>query len=193
MHRFITDFILDITQNSFEANSNHVCLQIEEDQRYLKFTVRDDGKGMSDETLRKVLDPYYTDGIKHSKRKVGLGLPLLVQTIRETNGKFDINSKLGEGTVVNCMFDMCNIDTPPLGDIPSTLLALFNDPSSKDFIVKRLIKTDKGGDSYELSKKELIEVLGSFDSVSELILLRDFLKNQEDELQKYYVERKLIF
>ncbi len=69
MHRFITDFILDITQNSFEANSTNVCLSIIEDSRYLKVAINDDGDGMSEQTLKKVLDPYFTDGIKHSKRK----------------------------------------------------------------------------------------------------------------------------
>ncbi len=98
----------------------------------------------------------------------------MVQTIRETGGDFNINSKLGKGTVVTCTFDLCNVDTPPVGDIPSTLLALISSPISKEFMVKREINTNKGGDSYSISKKELIEILGTFDTVSDLVLLRDF-------------------
>jgi hypothetical protein len=35
---------------------------------------------MTAEELQRALDPFHTDGIKHPHRKVGLGLPFLVQT-----------------------------------------------------------------------------------------------------------------
>lgn len=193
MHRYLTDFILDITQNSFEANSNNVILRIEEDDRYFSFSISDDGFGMSQEVLSKVLDPYYTDGIKHKKRKVGLGLPFLVQSIKETDGSFDIKSTIGKGTEVKSSFDLCNIDTPPIGDIPSTLLALISSPQARNFSVERLINTKLGKSSYQLKRSELIEVLGNLDNSSSLFMLREYLRSQEDSLVEYFVDRTLIY
>lgn len=193
MHRYLTDYILDITQNSFEANSKHVWLTISESDRYFSFSVKDDGKGMSQEILNRVLDPYYTDGIKHSKRKVGLGIPLLVQTTRETGGSFHIDSKLGKGTTVESTFDLCNIDTPPVGDIPSTLLTLISSFQASSFECIREIKTVKGQSSYKLDREELIDVLGEIETSGNLFMLREFIRNQEESLKDYYVDRKLIF
>ncbi len=193
MHRYITDYILDITQNSFEANSNKVILKMIEDDRYFSFSIKDDGEGMSQKILSKVLDPYYTDGIKHKSRKVGLGLPFLVQTIKDTGGTFDIKSKKGEGTEVKSSFDLCNIDTPPIGDIPITLLTLISSPQARDFSVEREIKTEKGNSSYEITREELLGVLGNLNDVASLSSLREFLRSQEDSLVQYYVERKLIY
>ncbi|MCK9189986.1 MAG: ATP-binding protein [Sphaerochaetaceae bacterium] len=193
MHRYLTDYILDITQNAFEANSNHVWLKISEVDRYFRFSIRDDGKGMDQDELTMVLDPYYTDGIKHSKRKVGLGIPFLAQATKETNSRFGITSTVGKGTEVHSSFDLCNVDTPPIGDIPGTLLALMSNPQANWFECEREIKTVKGTSSYTVNKDELIEVLGNLENASNLILLRDFLRNQEDSLKDYYVKRQLIF
>lgn len=193
MHRYISDFILDITQNSFEANSSLVKLYLIEDSRYLKVIIKDNGKGMSKDVLNKVLDPYFTDGIKHKERKVGLGLPFLVQSVSESGGSFKIDSEPNKGTTVVCSFDLCNIDTPPIGDISSTFLTLFCDPKSIELIIKREIKTTKGCGYYEYSKTELLDILGDFSNISSLSLLRDFLKSQEEDLSQYFIERKLIF
>ena len=193
MHRYISDFILDITQNSFEANSSLVKLILIEEERYLKVIIEDNGKGMSKDVLNKVLDPYYTDGIKHKERKVGLGLPFLVQSVNESGGSFLIDSTLNIGTKVNCSFDLCNIDTPPIGDISSTFLTLFSDPKANELVIRREINTSKGNEYYEYSKSDLLDILGDFTDISSLSLLRDFLKNQEEDLSQYNIERTLIF
>ncbi len=193
MHRYISDFILDITQNSFEANSTKVELYFCENERYLNLIIKDNGSGMTSDVLKKVLDPYYTDGIKHKKRKVGLGLPFLVQSVHESGGSFEISSKPNEGTLVKCSFDLCNIDTPPIGDICTTFLVLYCDPKAKELIIKREIKTSKGRGYYEYSKSELLDILGDFSTVSSLCLLRDFLKSQEEDLIQYNIDRTIIF
>ncbi len=193
MHRYICDFILDIVQNSFEANSSLVELSLLEDNKYLTVIVKDNGKGMTKDVLNKVLDPYYTDGIKHNKRKVGLGLPFLVQCVNESGGSFEIDSTVNVGTKVKCVFDLCNIDTPPIGDLCITFLTLFSDPKAQELVIERKIDTSKGKSSYKYSKTELLDILGDFSTVSSLSLLKDFLLSQEEDLHQYYLDRKLIF
>ncbi|MDC7247604.1 MAG: sensor histidine kinase, partial [Sphaerochaetaceae bacterium] len=79
MHASLCDFLTDIVQNSIEAGSHLISIQIYQDEHAMTFKVTDDGRGMSEEQLRKALDPFYSDGVKHEHRKVGLGLPFLQQ------------------------------------------------------------------------------------------------------------------
>ena len=83
MHRYITDFYIRYNSQFFRKSSTQVELFLFEDDRYLKAIIKDNGTGMSDDVLKRVLDPYFTDGIKHKHRK-GLGLPFLLQSINES-------------------------------------------------------------------------------------------------------------
>lgn len=187
MHIFICDFLLDIVQNSFEAGSTEVFLTLEEDDTLLVCTVEDNGKGMDEDLQARVLDPFVTDGVKHTKRKVGLGLPFLVQATTACEGSFSLQSELGRGTKVTCSFPLNNVDTPPFGDLPSTLLALMSHPLADELVVKRTLTTVKGEGGYELSKRELTDILGQLSTSGTLNLLKKFLVSQEEDLKPLYV------
>ena len=68
--------ILDILQNSVTAGASLVQLSIEEKPSADKYIVciSDNGKGMSEEMLQQVTDPFFTT---RNTRKVGLGLSLI--------------------------------------------------------------------------------------------------------------------
>ena len=187
MHIFICDFLLDIVQNSFEADSTEVLLSLEEDDTLLVCTIEDNGKGMDEDLQARVLDPFVTDGVKHKKRKVGLGLPFLVQACSACEGSFSLQSELGRGTKVTCTFPLNHVDTPPFGDLPSTLLALMSHPLADELVVKRTLTTVKGEGGYSLSKRELTDILGQLSSSGTLNLLKEFLVSQEEDLKSLYV------
>ena len=90
MHYTLSDLIADIVQNSVEADSSQITLELDETQTGLTVYIRDNGKGMSEETLKKVQNPFYTDGIKHPNRKIGMGIPFLIQTVTQTEGDYKI-------------------------------------------------------------------------------------------------------
>lgn len=187
MHIFICDFLLDIVQNSYEAGSTEVLLSIEEDDNLLVCTVEDNGKGMDEEVRKRVLDPFVTDGVKHTKRKVGLGLPFLEQATTACQGSFSLQSTKGQGTTVMFSFPLKHVDTPPFGDLPMTLLALISHPLANELVVKRTRSTVKGEGGYELSRKELEEVVGDLSTSGSLNLLKEFLVSQEEDLQSFAV------
>ncbi|MEG2330380.1 ATP-binding protein, partial [Anaerorhabdus sp.] len=66
--------ILEIVMNSNHANSKFIEVHIVDSikNNMLEFTIIDDGKGMDEETCRKVTDPFVTS---RSSRKIGMGLP----------------------------------------------------------------------------------------------------------------------
>lgn len=185
MHVFLSDFLLDIVQNSLEAGATRVDVSIKEDDRFFSFRIEDNGKGMSAEELARAKDPFYTDGKKHAKRKVGLGIPFVMQSSEQAGGEFTIRSEAGVGTVVSFSFAADNIDTPPLGNISATLVAIFSAPTHSDIVVTRTVETSVGNGGYQISRNELIDALGEIQSSGSLNLMREFLVSQEEELEAF--------
>ena len=70
--------ILDIAENATRAGASLIHISLNEDSRNdtLTMEIRDDGNGMSEAVLKKVLDPFYTT---KKVRRFGLGLPMLSQ------------------------------------------------------------------------------------------------------------------
>lgn len=183
MHVFLCDFLLDIAQNSLEAGSTLVQVSISETPDTICFRIEDNGKGMSEEVQKRVLDPFYTDGVKHKKRKVGLGLPFVVQTAKD----FSLKSSVGKGTIVQFSFDLTDIDVPPLGDLPSTLLAVFSGaPENCEVVVRREVSSPHGSSSYRVTRSELLDALTELKTSGSLNLAREYLAGQEEELEPFF-------
>ncbi|AEJ20872.1 sensor histidine kinase [Gracilinema caldarium] len=181
MHFTVSDLVLDIVQNAAEAQSNIVTVILEESDTQFRFTVQDDGKGMTSEELQKALDPFHTDGIKHPHRKVGLGLPFLVQTAEQCGGGWDITSQKGQGTMVSAWFDLDNVDTPPLGDIPGLIRMILLLSGPKEFVVRRSLQRGGCVANYEVRKTELLDVLGDLEEAGSQVLLDQYLRSLEAE------------
>lgn len=181
MHFTLTDLVTDITQNAVEAGSDVVELDVSETGSEFRFLVKDNGKGMTEEELKRAVDPFVTDGIKHPNRKVGLGLPFLIQTAMQSNGGWDIKSEKGKGTEVTGWFDSGCVDTPPAGDIPGMFRTILMFNSSAEIIIRRSLKPESGaGNEYEFRKSELVEALGSLEDAGALVLLGEYLRSLEE-------------
>jgi anti-sigma regulatory factor (Ser/Thr protein kinase) len=115
--------ILDIAENSIEAQAKRIDIRIEENHRLdrMILEISDDGRGM-DKALRvKALDPFVTT---KTSRRIGLGLSLLAQAAKAAAGKLTLRSRPGRGTKVRATFELSHIDRKPLGDIAQTLATL---------------------------------------------------------------------
>jgi hypothetical protein len=114
--------ILDALENSLEAGSTFIELIIEENLAAdcLTIAIRDNGRGMSEEQLARVSDPFFTT---RSTRHVGFGIPLFKAAAERCNGGLTITSQLGKGTRLQATFQHRHIDRAPLGDMRGTLLA----------------------------------------------------------------------
>ena len=115
--------LLDIAENSINAESSHITIIVEEnsiDDR-LTLTVKDNGRGMSEEMTQKIVDPFITS---RTTRKVGLGIPLLKAAAEMCDGFLKIHSSPGVGTELIVQFQRSHIDRMPLGDLAGTILHL---------------------------------------------------------------------
>jgi signal transduction histidine kinase len=125
--------ILDIAENSISASAKRIEIRIDEDEvkDLLTIEIKDDGKGMDEQTQQKVLDPFFTT---RKTRKVGLGLSLLAQATRESDGKIELDSRNGEGTTVKATFRFSHPDRKPMGDIDETIRTLVVGHPGIDFL-----------------------------------------------------------
>ncbi len=178
MHRCICDCMLEAVQNSVEANASEISVSIKEENGMLFLGVKDNGRGMDESVLAKALDPFHTEAGKHPSRNVGLGLPFLVQQVGDAGGKVNITSKLGVGTSIECSYDMTNIDTPPLGDVPSTVVSAMSFIGEYELIFSR--NTVSG--EYRVAKSELCEALEEISSASSIKLARQYVESMENSL-----------
>lgn len=115
--------ILDIAENSTKAGATLIEIQVieERDRNKLTISIKDNGRGMSKESLETVKSPYMTT---RTTRKFGLGLSLLDQAVQQANGTLSVNSTLGTGTEVTATFMLNHIDRKPVGDIAATMTSL---------------------------------------------------------------------
>jgi len=142
--------ILDVVENSIAAEASRIIIKIieEKNKDLLIIEINDNGKGMTEETVQRVLDPFYTT---RTTRKVGLGLSLLDQAARESNGDFKIKSKVGIGTEVKAFFQYSHIDRKPIGDMKHTLLTLMISHPEINIIYEY----HDGEDNYILDSKKI--------------------------------------
>lgn len=125
--------VLDVAQNSVSAGASLISISVEEDSGADRLTIviEDNGKGMSPETVERVIDPFYTT---RTTRKVGLGVPFFKMAAELTGGSFQIASTPGKGTRVEARFVRSSIDRMPLGDMNSTILSLVGCNPDLDFV-----------------------------------------------------------
>ncbi|MBO6062173.1 MAG: ATP-binding protein [Clostridia bacterium] len=174
--------ILDIAQNSIHAEATFVEILLTETEETLLMEIKDDGRGMSEEFLARVTDPFSTT---RTTRKVGMGLPLLQLAAEQTGGHMSITSREralypeSHGTEVSALFYKNHLDFTPLGDVISTVVSLVQGSPEVDFLYTHLLP----GKTVELDTRLLREVLGEvpLSSPEVLVWIRESLIEQYGE------------
>jgi hypothetical protein len=187
LHFTLSDLVTDITQNAAEAGASTVELEIRETWSgasgagEFRFTVKDNGKGMSPEERGRALDPFVSDGKKHPHRKVGLGIPFLIQTAEQSGGGWELRSEKGRGTTISAWFDLANVDTPPQGDLPGMFRTILLFEGPQEVTIRRIRWGGTGDLDYRFRKTELAEALGDLEDTGSLVLLGQYLRSLEED------------
>lgn len=169
--------ILDIAQNSVKAKAENILIKIVEAQDTLTLTITDDGCGMTEETVKNVMNPFFTT---RTTRNVGMGVPLLKLAAEQTGGGIEIQSvsenddPVHHGTTVTARFNKNHLDFTPLGDIVSTVTALIQGAPNINW---QFIHQKVSG-SVELDTAEMRSILGDvpLDSYEVIKWIEDYLK-----------------
>ena len=171
----ISSYILDIVQNSIKAGSNTVEVKVVENFEKAKLTIviKDDGCGMDESTMEKLYDPYFTT---RSTRKIGLGIPMLLELCDMCNGSLEISSQINKGTTVEIELDLNNYDLPEFGKVDDLVISIISNDKDVDLIFEYI----KGEKIFYISTIEIKKILGKISIVQPDILLwlRDYIKEK---------------
>ena len=145
--------ITDITANSIRANASEIGLSVEEQDTRIVIRITD--------TTR-------------TTRKVGLGLPFLIQNAEQTGGSVTLTSEPGKGTEVRAVFHSDHIDCPPWGDLPGTVALLITGNPE----INVCFEYRSGETGYSISTNEIKEILDgvplSYPKV--MLLIKEMIK-----------------
>jgi len=128
--------VMNLATNSVQAmpNGGVVVLEIdpacEEHRGVACLRVRDNGNGMSEQTLARVYEPFFTTKAREGN---GLGLPTVRALVQALGGTIEIESAVGVGTVVTVTLpascDGAPASAPPVSDAPQPQQPI---PSSRE-------------------------------------------------------------
>jgi len=172
--------ILDIAQNSIAADATLVEIDVVEDNSSdrIIICVKDNGKGMSEEFLKGVEDPFITT---RTTRKIGLGISFFKEAAEITGGSIDIDSVLGVGTTVTATFVMSHIDRQPIGNLTETIISLVSLNPEIDFIIKYKVNENE----FVFSTQEVKQLLGddaSLNSPAIVVFLTEYVSEHIENL-----------
>ena len=172
--------ILDIAQNSIAAEASLVEIDVEEDNSadLITLRVKDNGKGMSEDFLKSVEDPFITT---RTTRKIGLGISFLKEAAEMTGGTIKLKSELGVGTTVTATFVMSHIDRQPLGNLTETIITLVTLNTEIDFIIRYKVNENE----FVFSSQEVKILLGEDASLSSpaiVVFLTEYVREHIENL-----------
>ncbi|MBN1859203.1 sensor histidine kinase [Candidatus Bipolaricaulota bacterium] len=147
--------ILDLVQNAMTAQSSRIDITLDRDTfvDVLKLQVRDNGRGMDEQTRHRVERGFYST---KCPKCVGLGIPLLRETAEHCDGTFSLRSHSGEGTTITATFRASHIDLPPFGNLEATFL----DIVATSGHTRVCIDYRDDGHSFKLDTQQIREMLG---------------------------------
>jgi len=174
--------ILDIAQNSIAAEATLVEISVEESEssNSLIIRIKDNGKGMSDEFLKTVEDPFITT---RTTRKIGLGISFFKEAAEMTGGRIELESKLGAGTTITAFFTLNHIDRQPLGDLTETIITLVSLNTQIDFIISYKVNENE----FVFSTQEVKDMLGDeveLNSPPIVVFLTEYIREHIENLSE---------
>jgi signal transduction histidine kinase len=96
----IEQVMINLIVNASEAMKEDVkgliTVRTRLDGNYIVAEVKDNGKGMNQQTMKQIFDPFFTT--KRAKGGTGLGLAIAFRIVEEHGGNISVKSKPGAGT-----------------------------------------------------------------------------------------------
>lgn len=92
----VRQVLLNILKNAIEAKARRVAVALRRENGAARVRIADDGGGIARKNLGAVFRPFFTT----KRNGTGLGLPICRKIVEEHGGGLSVESREGEGTVV---------------------------------------------------------------------------------------------
>ena len=135
----------------------------------LSLSVADTGKGISNEDIARILQPFVQLADRNHRDGTGLGLPICQRLAMLMDGNLTITSKVGEGsTFTVTLRNVRTVDPPPaklpiqaahIGHLPSHVLVVDDSPVNRAVLKAMLKKSGVAGITLAENGRKALEIL----------------------------------
>lgn len=96
---------INLIKNAIEAmpEGGSIYISTEKLMNEWKITIQDEGKGMSEEDIQRIYDPFFSTKTEGT----GLGLTICATILKDHHGRMDVSSELGKGTAFHIYLPVC--------------------------------------------------------------------------------------
>jgi PAS domain S-box-containing protein len=139
---------------------------------YALLTVSDTGKGMDEETLKRIFEPFYTT--KEVGKGTGLGLAVVHGIVKQHNGYIKVYSEVGKGTIFKIYLPLTGQSAEEMEEKPDDLIKGGTETiliAEDDASLRKLSKTVLSHYGYRV-----IEAFDGEDAVQKFAENRDSIK-----------------
>ena len=133
--------LMNLVVNAAHAGADKVVVSSQNVGSMVQIDVRDDGGGMSPEVLESACEPFFsTKPIGHG---TGLGLSTVAAIVAQGDGTLEIESTVGEGTVVRVLIP-CAVDVELASPTGLTVLLVEDDDDVREALTMALARRGYG-------------------------------------------------
>ena len=116
-HRALTNVIVNAKEAMQQGGVIKVAarnVQLQEGElpplnggRYVKVSVQDSGRGIPEDLLPRIFDPYFSTKERGTKKGMGLGLTITYAILKRHEGHVRVESQAGTGSIVHLYLPAC--------------------------------------------------------------------------------------
>ena len=88
--------------------SGEIQVLLSKNNEWIKMRIKDNGAGISKETIPKIFDPFFTT--KDVGKGLGLGLSICHSIVEKYKGLITVSSEIGKGTVFTIQFPIARVE-----------------------------------------------------------------------------------
>jgi PAS domain S-box-containing protein len=198
--------VMNLVSNAFEAMPDGGTITVSTQNRYFDkpimgqerieegdyvvFTVADTGVGIPPEEMKKIFDPFYTKKVM-GRSGTGLGLSVVLTTMKDHKGYIDVQSTVGKGTTFHLYFPVTRrelvkaISAAPLEAYRGTgeSILIVDDVQVQLDIAKKILTTLGYAVSTASSGEDAVEQIKN--KATDLVLLDMIMDPGIDGLETY--------
>jgi signal transduction histidine kinase/ligand-binding sensor domain-containing protein/DNA-binding response OmpR family regulator len=154
----VTNIISNAFKYSSDGSEINCQISIEKDtddhKIYCLIQVKDAGRGMPPEVLRKIFDLYYQVSVSESMRVSGsgIGLSLVKEVVQAHRGEVTVTSKVGEGSLFT-------IKLPVKQSPRLSIVSVSRDATFRDSVDDSQLLNENIAESYQEAEKPVLLVI----------------------------------